>query len=71
MIRYIKKILDVLNVLGKSRVQIIPTIIDDWVEPSTFSLVANSTWDINGIGNFPAGAHNNINVDIASICWSV
>lgn len=66
MIRYIKNILDVLNVLGKSSIQIIPIIIEDWVEPSTFSLVANSTWDINGIGNFPAGAHNNINVDTST-----
>lgn len=66
MIRYIKKILDVLNVLGKSRVQIIPTIIDDWVEPSTFSIVADSAWNINGISSFPAGAHNNINVDTST-----
>lgn len=62
MIRFVKKILDVLNVLGRS-IQQLPSIIEDWVEPSVFSIVSDSLWDINGITSYPAGTYNNIAVD--------
>ena len=66
MSRFVKKILDVLNVLGRS-IQQIPVVIEDWVEPSMFSVVANSEWDINGIASYPSGTYNNIVVDTATL----
>ena len=65
MVRFIKNILDVLNVTGSS-MPLQPIVIDGWVEPSTFGLVANSRWDINGIDSYSAGTYNNIMVDTAT-----
>lgn len=64
MIRFVKNILNVLNVLGKSAD--LPTVISDWVEPSTFGLVAAGTWNINGLDYYSAGTYNNISVDTAT-----
>lgn len=68
MSKFVKKILDVKNVLGRVFNPYKPDTfyMFDCLDGSVFGLVATSTWQINGAWTVPAGTYNSINIDTSS-----